>query len=87
MKKYIYIASICMASMFCACDDFLTVESPDQLTSGNFWRNQSDAEAGLASAYSQMYLMTYSSDRWSFPEINGRLKLIVKTLFLWVMMP
>ena len=70
MKKIIYIASICIASIFCACDDYLTVESPDQLTSGNFWRNQTDAEAGLASAYSQMYLMTYRTDRWSFPEIK-----------------
>lgn len=70
MKKLFYIASICMAGLFCSCDDYLTVESPDQLTSGNFWRNQTDAEAGLASAYSQMYLMTYRTDRWSFPEIK-----------------
>ena len=60
MKKLLYIASICIASLFSACDDYLTVESPDQLTSSSFWRNQSDAEAGLAAAYSQLYLMTYS---------------------------
>lgn len=48
MKKLLYIASICIASLFSACDDYLTVESPDQLTSSSFWRNQSDAEAGLA---------------------------------------
>ena len=30
-------------SLFSACDDYLTVESPDQLTSSSFWRNQSDA--------------------------------------------
>ena len=55
MKKLLYIASICIASLFSACDDYLTVESPDQLTSSSFWRNQSDAEAGLAAAYSQLY--------------------------------
>ena len=43
MKKLLYIASICIASLFSACDDYLTVESPDQLTSSSFWRNQSDA--------------------------------------------
>ena len=42
MKKLLYIASICIASLFSACDDYLTVESPDQLTSSSFWRNQSD---------------------------------------------
>ena len=50
MKKLLYIASICIASLFSACDDYLTVESPDQLTSSSFWRNQSDAEAGIAAA-------------------------------------
>lgn len=36
MKKLLYIASICIASLFSACDDYLTVESPDQLTSSSF---------------------------------------------------
>lgn len=31
MKKLLYIASICIASLFSACDDYLTVESPDQV--------------------------------------------------------
>ncbi|EJW91024.1 RagB/SusD domain-containing protein [gut metagenome] len=70
MKKFAYIASICLASLLGACDDYLTVESPDQLTSENFWRDQTDAEAGLAATYSQLYLMTYSSDMWSFPEVK-----------------
>lgn len=34
MKKVIYIASLCLASLFVSsCDDYLTLESPDQLTS------------------------------------------------------
>lgn len=72
MKKIFYIATLCVCALATlgACDDYLTVESPDQLTSGNFWRNQTDAEAGLASAYSQMYIMTYRSDRWTFPEVK-----------------
>lgn len=27
MKKLLYIASICIASLFSACDDYLTVEN------------------------------------------------------------
>lgn len=53
MKKVIYIASLCFASLFVnSCDDYLTLESPDQLTSGSFWRNESDAQAGISAAYS-----------------------------------
>ena len=59
MKKLLYIASICIASLFSACDDYLTVESPDQLTLSSFWRNQSDAEAGLAAAYSHNHCYRY----------------------------
>lgn len=55
MKKLIYIASIALAATFASCDDFLTVSSPDQLTTGNFWRDQTDAEATLASSYAQLY--------------------------------
>lgn len=36
------------------CDDFLNETSPDQLTTGNFWRDQADAEAGLAAVYAQL---------------------------------
>ena len=46
MKKVLYIASMCLAMAFTSCDDFLTVSSPDKLTTGNFWRDQKDAEAG-----------------------------------------
>lgn len=67
MKKIIYIISICMAGTFASCNDFLTVESPDQLTSNSFWRNQSDAEAGLSAAYSQL---EYSIDTWEFAEVK-----------------
>ncbi len=55
MKKLIYLASLCLALFFTSCDDFLTVSSPDKLTTGNFWRNQKDAEATMASVYAQLY--------------------------------
>lgn len=55
MKKILYIASLCLAMSFTSCDDFLTVSSPDKLTTDNFWRDQKDAEATLASAYAQLY--------------------------------
>ncbi|MDD2284034.1 MAG: RagB/SusD family nutrient uptake outer membrane protein [Methanoculleus sp.] len=68
MKKYLYIAGLCLASLFLSsCDDFLTVSSPDQLTSGSFWRNESDAQAGIAAAYSQL---EYYIDIWEFAEVK-----------------
>lgn len=70
MKKLIYIASICIAAAFTSCDDYLTVESPDRLSSESFWRDKTDVESALSASYSQMYLMTYAGDQWSFPEIK-----------------
>lgn len=68
MKKIIYIASLCFASLFVSsCEDYLTLESPDQLTSGSFWRNESDAQAGISAAYSQL---EYYIDTWEFAEVK-----------------
>lgn len=68
MKKAIYTASLCIASLFMgSCDDYLTLESPDQLTSGSFWRNESDAQAGISAAYSQL---EYYIDTWEFAEVK-----------------
>ena len=68
MKKLIHIASICFASLFISsCEDYLTVSSPDQLTSESFWRDQSDAEAGISAAYSQL---EYYIDTWEFAEVK-----------------
>jgi hypothetical protein len=53
--------------IFSSCDDYLTHESPDQLTSSTFWRNVDDAEAGIAAAYSQL---EYSIDTWEFAEVK-----------------
>lgn len=67
MKKIIYIVCLCIAAIFTSCDDFLSVESPDKLTTSSFWRNQADAESGLAAAYSQL---EYSIDTWLFAEVK-----------------
>ena len=49
MKKIKYIvATLLLMGAITGCDDFLTVQSPDQLTTDSFWRDKSDAEAGLA---------------------------------------
>lgn len=50
-----------------SCDDYLTVESPDQLTSSNFWRDEADAQAGISAAYSQL---EYYIDTWEFAEVK-----------------
>ncbi|MDO4497163.1 MAG: RagB/SusD family nutrient uptake outer membrane protein, partial [Bacteroidales bacterium] len=68
MKKYIYTVALCMGALSIAsCDDYLTVSSPDQLTSDSFWRDQADAEAGMAAAYSQL---EYYIDTWEFAEVK-----------------
>lgn len=66
MKALKYIAGICLALSLTSCDDFLTKTSPDELTSGNYWRNKSDAESGMAAVYSQMYF----GDEYTFPEVK-----------------
>lgn len=68
MKHYIIAAALLAgAASLTSCNDYLTVESPDKLTSASFWRNQADAEAGLAAAYSQL---EYYIDTWEFAEVK-----------------
>ncbi len=67
MKRLIYIAFLSLAAGAVSCEDFLTVKSPDRLTSDVFWRNLSDAEAGLAAAYSQL---EHSVAAYDFAEVK-----------------
>ena len=68
MKKIKYIVvSFLLMGAITGCDDFLTVSSPNQLTTDSFWRDKSDAEAGLAAAYSQLESFT---DTWGFSEVK-----------------
>lgn len=67
MKKIISLFLLFASAVFVSCDDFLTVESPDKITSDSFWRNATDAEAGLAAAYSQLEC---SIDTWAFAEVK-----------------
>ncbi len=63
----IWSYSLLMALSLTACDDYLTLESPDELTSASFWRNESDAQSGIAAAYSQL---EYYIDTWEFAEVK-----------------
>lgn len=66
MKNLIYI--FILAALLTACSkDFLEQKSPDQLTSQNFWRNKSDAEAGLAAVYAQI---EYTISYWGYAEVK-----------------
>lgn len=68
MKKNIFnIIIVFITLSIISCDDFLTVNSPDQLTSETFWRDESDAQAGIAAAYSQL---EYYIGVWDFAEIK-----------------
>lgn len=64
--KYIII-SLLLACLMGSCEDFLTVQSPDQFTSDRFWRDRDDALAGLAAAYSKLEAAT---NVWDFPEVR-----------------
>lgn len=65
--KLVYIFLISSLLLLPACNDYLEVNHPDMLTSASFWRDLSDAEAGLAAAYSQL---EYSIDTWAFAEVK-----------------
>ena len=67
MKNIILATTVLLALACTACEDFLTVDSPDQLTSEKFWRNQTDAESGLAAAYSKL---EHANDTWGFAEVR-----------------
>lgn len=68
MKQFKYIAAaLLLMGAMTGCEDFLTVESPDELTSDSFWRDKADAESGLAAAYSKLEA---STDTWSFAEVK-----------------
>lgn len=69
MKIQFALFSLCIASLLsmASCNDFFSVESPDQLTSSSFWRNESDAQAGVAAAYSQL---EHYIDTWEFAEVK-----------------
>lgn len=67
MKKLIYTSVLLLAATLTACNDFLTVESPDKLPSEKFWRDEADAESGLAAVYSKLENFLGVSD---FPGVR-----------------
>lgn len=69
MKKNLYIIlCLVLTGLFVSsCDDRLDMNSPDKLTSTNFWRSQTDAEAGLAAVYSKLECAT---ETWEFAEVK-----------------
>lgn len=67
MKKILYILPVLGMLTLASCSDFLEQQSPDQLTSSSFWRNKSDAEAGLAATYG---MLEGAVDEWAFAEVK-----------------
>lgn len=77
MKKIFYLASIiCLALSSTSCEDFLTVESPDELTTDNYWRNEQDAQAGLAAAIHNSIMVIHMQ----LVKCDGQPKNTVQTL-------
>ncbi len=65
--KYIVLAFLLVGTMVACDEDQLIQESPDQLNSDNFYRNQEDAEGAVSAAYSQLECAT---EYWSFAEVK-----------------
>ena len=62
------VLALLLAGTMVACDeDLLLQESPDSLTSKNFYRNLEDAERAVSAAYSQLECAT---EYWSFAEVK-----------------
>lgn len=67
MKKYLIYILIGLMPILGSCgEDFLTQTPDDLLTTETFYRNASDAEAALATAYAQIG----AADRWDVSEVN-----------------
>lgn len=67
MKRIFYtLFTIIVFASGCS-DDFLNQTAPDQLTTENFWRNKADAEAALASVYSQI---EHTTSYWGYGEVK-----------------
>lgn len=68
MKSIKYtIAALLLLGATTGCDDFLTVTSPDELSSESFWRDKSDVDRAMAAAYSKM---ESSTDTYTFAEVK-----------------
>ena len=67
MKKIFLLLSTIGLFTIASCSDYLDQQSPDELTSNNFWRNKADAESALAATYSQLECAT---NEWTFAEIK-----------------
>lgn len=71
MKKILNLIYIpLLVAGLSGCEDFLTVEAPDQSTSGNYWTSQEAALSGLSAAYSQLY----NGGGWMFHEYGYTLE-------------
>ncbi|OXB21845.1 RagB/SusD family nutrient uptake outer membrane protein [Flavobacterium tructae] len=67
MKKIFLLLSTIGLFSVTSCSDYLEQQSPDELTSENFWRNKADAESALAATYGQLECAT---NEWTFAEIK-----------------
>ena len=66
MKNFKILIMSLFVLAFAGCDDdeFLTQKSPDELDSTSFWRNATDANAGLTAAYSMLESRSEFWDGW-----------------------
>lgn len=71
MKKYIVLAVLLSLSGLCSCSsDLLNIENENTLSTGVFWKSESDAESAVISVYG----MFYRQGTWTrniYTQMNG----------------
>lgn len=69
-KHYIFILLAMTSLLLPACEDFLTKNPPDELSSQTFWKNEKDADMALAGMYSHLLNNTYDINRIDWDAIS-----------------
>ncbi|MBE9488254.1 MAG: RagB/SusD family nutrient uptake outer membrane protein [Bacteroidetes bacterium] len=77
MKKILY--SLCILAFLViapSCNDLLELKSPDKISAGNFYRNETDALSAIAVAYSKVGQREYYYGEHSFHLQEARTDLV-----------
>ncbi len=55
MKKIIIITAAFLGLVFTACENELDLNSPNDITTDQYWKTETDAQAGVNSIYAMFY--------------------------------
>ncbi|GAC1369129.1 MAG: RagB/SusD family nutrient uptake outer membrane protein [Hymenobacter sp.] len=78
MHKKLSLLSLCLLSLFSSCKSFLEEKPYDFLTQTNFFKNESDAVAGLNGVFSTLQAQNYYGRTvWLISELPGEYMTVV----------